>query len=236
MFDFTIIKLMASIFTPEFIIRDKFSLISLLHDISDKKFDGDFFSGPIPHEIPPEIPRLILNSQDNSWKLEVSLDRTNLIFIKPQELLHKAPRIQDFGGFAGNLFSEYKNNLDIKIQRLALITERFSEITDTKPSNFIASRFCKEEYLEKHKPFNNTNGFELHSLKKYDPENFHINSWVRLKSSNMLDQTPILLVQNDINTLANNEAPNVNFSKDEITNFYNLFPDHIEEIIALYFR
>ncbi|MFQ6120053.1 MAG: hypothetical protein ACE5KE_09225 [Methanosarcinales archaeon] len=79
MLEFKLIKLMGVIFTPDFSIGNKLSLANTFQDMSGGKFDGELFSVPIPQDAPPEIPRMVLNSQDGTWKLEVSLERTNLI-------------------------------------------------------------------------------------------------------------------------------------------------------------
>lgn len=236
MISFTTIKLMASIFTPEFTIGDKLSRINFFKQRSNNKFDGDFFSVPIPQDAPAEIPRIILNSEDNSWKLEISLQRTNLIFLKPNLLEIEDPDALNFSKFAQELFYSYKTDTDVKIQRLAYITERASVIEDKSPSQYIADKYCKDKYLEE--PFNNAKQFELHSLKKYHFEGFNINSWVRLKSANLLDEqkTPIVQIINDINTLSVQEDPEANFTADNLSGFLDKIPGHLESILDLYFK
>ncbi|MFQ6120052.1 MAG: hypothetical protein ACE5KE_09220 [Methanosarcinales archaeon] len=115
---------------------------------------------------------------------------------------------------------------------MAFVTERYSEIKDNIPSQFIANKFCKEKYLNK--IFDRTDAFEIHSLKKYKYEGFNINSWVRLKSSNLADEikTPILLVVNDINTYSESE---INFNEEDIVRFFKNIPNHLESILKLYF-
>jgi hypothetical protein len=91
-------------------------------------------------------------------------------------------------------------------------------------------------FLEKDKPFDRTNGFEIHSLKKYEREGFNVNSWIRLKSVNLKDstQTPVLLAANDVNTLSEDQS--IEFNVEDIVRFYDYFPQHVESIIELYFN
>jgi hypothetical protein len=91
-------------------------------------------------------------------------------------------------------------------------------------------------FLEKDKPFDRTNGFEIHSLKKYEQEGFNVNSWVRLKSVNLKDstQTPVLFAANDVNTLSEDQS--IEFNVEDIARFYDYFPQHVESIIKLYFN
>jgi len=238
MLKFEMLKMMASAFTPDFSIGNNLLLINTFQELSGKKFDGEFFSGQIPQEAPAEIPRIILNSLDNCWKLEISLQRTNLVLLKPLASPVKAPSLKEFGSFAKEIFARYKSQTDIRIQRLALVTERFFKIEETPPSQFLATKFCNDIYLEKDKPFDRPNGFEIHSLKKYEREGFKVNSWVRLKSGNLLDstRTPILIAVNDINTLSIDEEPSTDFNDEDIIRFYEFFPDHVESIIDIYFN
>ncbi len=235
MLNFAIIKMVATIFTPDFSLGNKVSLINLFQKLSGEKFDGELLSVPIPQVAPAEIPRIVLNSANNTWKLEVSLARTSLIFFKPLVSEVTPPDLPTFGDFAGNFYKSYKKETDIKIQRLALITERYTEIENKAPSQFLANKFCKDEFLTG--PFNRTSEFELHSLKKYEHEGFKTNSWVRLKSSKLANEerTPVMLVINDINTYSQAEDPNVNFGEDDLELFFVNMPNHLESILTLYF-
>lgn len=236
MMEFSPIKLMASIFTPEFSFNDKLALLNLIQDVSGKKFDGDLFSTPIPQDAPAEIPRFILSSADGSWKLEVSLIRTNLIYVHNAFTPVIDPDALGFATYAHDFFRSYKKAVKTRAQRLAFIIERVAAIEGTTPAQFIADTFCKDEYLNE--PFNNTNSFELHSLKKYDFKKFDINSWVRLKSAVVAGDPPIpvLLVVNDINTYAIQEAPDKSFGLKDIDRFFKFVPGEIEKILTLYFK
>jgi len=235
MIEFSPIKFMAVIFTPDFAFGDKFSIINLFKELSGNKFDGELFSAPIPREAPPEIPRIILNSKLNDWRLEVSLERTNLIYSNSAFSPITDPEALGFGKVARELFRSYKKKSKIKIQRLAFITERVAKIKKKAPSQFIADTFCKEDYLKE--PFNNTESFELHSLKKYEFKKFNLNSWVRLKAALLAEkQTPVLLAVSDINTLSLPEAPDVNFQLKDIDRFFINIPNHLENILSLYFK
>lgn len=235
MIEFSPVKFLAVIFTPDFSIGDSFHLINLFKKISGNKFDGELFSTPIPQDAPAEIPRFILNSQLDSWKLEVTLERTNLIFQNPAFSSITDPDALNFGNFARELFREYKKASKIRIQRLALIIDRVAKIEDETVPQFIANTYCKDNYLEK--PFNNTSAFELHSLKKYEFKKFDLNSWVRIKSAQLAEtHDSVLLMINDINTFAYLEAPDENFRLTDIDRFFKNIPNHIEEILSLYFK
>jgi len=196
------LKIMGSIFTPDLSINDSFGLLNLFRNLSGKRFDGELFSTPIPQDAPAEIPRMILKSRDKAWKLEISLERTNIVFQQVPNFSISPPETQDFVSFASDVFKAYKNETRVRVGRLALVTERYLEMPGESPPQFIADKYCKQQYLKA--PFNNPSAFELHSLKNYKWQGFQINSWVRLRSTTLSDpvNAPILLVMNDLNTLA----------------------------------
>jgi hypothetical protein len=232
---FDTVKLMGSIFTPDFSFSDTLGLVNLFQELSGKRFDGELISAPIPREAPAEIPRIILNSRDKTWKLELSLERTNILFQQLADFSISPPELENFAGFAGDLFKSYKNKTGIRVQRLALVTERCLKMPKEPPPQFIAAKYCKKQYLKA--PFNNPSAFELHSLKTYGWEDFQINSWVRLKSTILSNQekTPILLVLNDLNTLSKELAASVSFLEQDIDRFFKKTPSHLNEILDLYF-
>jgi len=142
--DFIFGKLQASIFTPDFSIGNRPKLLKLFQEISDNKFDGDIFSGPIPQEAPAEIPRISLKSNDGFWQLQVSLRRTDLLFIKPANITGGStiPSLKDFSVYANRLFSDYNEKRpDIRIQRFALITERYAKASDVTPAQFLSQKY-----------------------------------------------------------------------------------------------
>jgi len=226
---------MGSIFTPDFSFSDSLGLLNLFQELSGKRFDGELFSTPIPQDAPAEIPRMIIYSRDKAWKLEISLERTNIVFQQLSDFSISPPETQDFANFVSDVFKPYKNKTTIRIQRLALVTERCLEMPGESPPQYIASTYCKEQYLKA--PFNNPSSFELHSLKTYEWKGFQINSWVRLRSTKLSDpaQTSILLVINDLNTLGKDLAATVSFEEQDIDRFFKNAPNHLNEILGLYF-
>lgn len=233
--DFNIIRMMASIFTPDLLIGNTASLINFFQNNTEDRFDGELTSLPLPKDAPLEIPRLIMNSNDGAWKLEVSGERTNIIFNKPLNLSIEEPSLDVFSSYALNIFKSYQTIKDLRVQRLALNTERIFNTEGKEPSQFIADKFCRDEYLTK--PFNKTKGFEIHSLKKYQHQDFDLNSWVRVKSANLQNdsKTPVVLVKNDLNTYSFLESPNTSFNIDDLERFFSAMPDHLEDIVGLYF-
>ncbi len=159
-----------------------------------------------------------------------------MIYIRPDLSPIKDTDALDFGNFARQFFRLYKKKKNIRIQRLAYVIDRATKIKNSTPAQFIADTFCDKKYQAE--PFNKVSSFELHSLKKYQFKKFNINSWVKLKSTQLLDkeQTPILHIISDINTLSVQESPDTNFLLKDIDRFFNFIPDELESILSLYFK
>jgi hypothetical protein len=228
---FNITRLMASIFTPEFAFGNTAAIVSQFQNISDNLFDGEMFSFPMGQNAPPEIPRLILSSKNGTWKLEISVQRTNFIFLNPININIKPVTEPEFSQKAKDIFSRYKNETDIRMQRLAYVSERYTQFEESLPVEFLVNKYCKSEIADK--IFKNNDGFEIHSLKKYDLEDFNVNSWVRLKTIHLADtkMSDALLLENDLNTFSITENPDKNFSVSEIESFFTISVGELQEII-----
>ena len=232
---FNIVKLMSSIFTPDYSINNKFGVINLFQDISQNRFNGELYSFPDIENAPPEIPRIILSSQDKIWKLEISTLRTNFIYLNPKVSTKVVESLESFCEKSIDIFTKYKQRTDIRIQRMALVTERILKLKEIESTEYLVKKFVnKDEYYN---TFKDLNAFELHALKKYGMEGFDINSWIRIKTANLKDKsrTPVIAIENDLNTFSIEEKPNNSFVVDDIGKFFKESSKQIVEITNLYF-
>lgn len=233
MLDFRIVKFMGVIFTPGFNISNSLKLANDALELLGERLDGSSSVLPVPQDAPAEIPRVQLVSKDKKWTLTISLVRTDLIHspnIEGAEVLS----LEEFGTIASKFFCGFKEKNDLWVQRLALITERLSFESE---ASYIVTKFCKNGLRQKKAPFSRVDGFQVHSLKKYNEFGFNINSWVRFKSVyTKVTESPIpsILMENDLNTFALEEDKDRSFSIEEIGKFFQQFPNHLEEIVKLY--
>lgn len=231
---FRVIKYQGSIFTPELSISNSLVFIKVIAELLGEKLKGIPSVLPIPQDAPAEIPRMQFTSHDKKWRLTISLARTDLIFIDPSISNPVDVNVGEFSGLCSNFFINYKEKLNIRVQRLAFVTERV--LPDDQAANFIVKKFCKDELTQDEKPFNNVNKFEIHSLKTYDWKGYHLNSWVRIKASVLKTGriVPVLLVQNDLNTLPSGKESGRDFSQEEIRKFFMEIPEHLCGILKKY--
>jgi hypothetical protein len=225
----------ASVFTPALTIGNYAKYIRLFQDVAGDKLDGQVMSLPVPQDAPAEIPRLSMSASDNTWRVQMSPLRTDVSYHRINNFKVDIPTPGIFSEFVLNIFGSFLNDPEISAQRLSYVTERVLEIPDDTPANFIAKRFCRDEYLEQ--PFNNPNVFEIHSLKKYTWNTFRVNSWVRIKSA-MIEalDLPVVGIINDFNTLSMEEAPDTVFNIDQIADFIQHAPEEIDSICSLYLK
>jgi hypothetical protein len=237
MLDFRIYKFLASIVTPELNISSSLKIANLVADLLGKYVGEAPSILPIPQDAPPEIPRIIFSSPDKKWKLNISLERTNLFYDTPPTSTDEVISIDEFSSIASGFFGNYQKGLDLRVQRIAIVTERLAMRDDAL--DYVLGRFCNEKQITKGRPFFNTKRFEIHSLKKYNWENFSVNSWVRTKFLPIKigdgETAPVILVINDLNTLSSDEAREAAFLADDIKAYFEKAPQHLSEILKLYF-
>jgi len=230
---FILSKLQAAVFTPDLNITNSLNLANIINTLLPGKLNGDVSILPIPQDAPAEIPRLQLSSEDGKWKVSISLVRTDLIYLDPNASEDTIITETDFTDIASELFCEYQKQINIRIQRLAFITDRV--LREENPSLYIANKFCKEELLQERRPFNNVKSFEIHSLRKYEWRDFNINSWVRVKTASLaMNKEPVVLFQNDLNTFGIEEDPERGFETSEINDYFSNISEHLQNILQKY--
>ncbi len=237
MLEFGVVKVLGAVFTPEFNITNALKIANVVFGLAGDRLDGEPTMIPIPQDAPAEIPRIILTSSDKLLSVSISPVRTNFEFRVPQEAMVDMIDYQSYYSGMAEFFSKYSEALDLKVQRLGYVTERL--IVEDNAISYVLERFCKDNQTQKGRPFYNTKRFEIHSLKSYGWDGFRVNSWVRIKSFPIRikgqEKKIVLLVENDLNTLPYNEDPGADFSATEISKYFNSIPNHLDQILRLYF-
>lgn len=237
MLEFRTVKFQTALFTPDLTITNSLKIANTVGNILGNFFDGEPSLLPIPQGAPADIPRIMLSSADGRWKLNISLLRTDLFFHNPFESDGKVVSIKKYAGISSKFFSMYQKKLNLRAQRLAFVTDRV--VIKDDALDYVLEKFCNKDQIKKGRPFYNAKRFEIHSLKKYNWEQFHINSWVKIKFLSIKtlgnDTAPALLVSNDLNTLSFDEDPGASFVVSDIKQFFTKAPGHLDEILELYF-
>ena len=225
---FKITSLQVSIFTPALLFSKSRILERMMSNFGGF-FDGDTVAIPMPGDAPKEIPRIILHSADGKFKLEIPESRVNFFrYRKDDDVEIDISQILDL---SSRVLKEYKDCTHSIIGRLALVVVKFLE--NENPGFTLARHFCKEKWITE--LFNRPDNFEIHSHKHYTLDGFNINSWVRCKTGRLTkDNKPIILVTQDINTLAE-KLEKRDFSFEQVKAFLEIAYKEQEQILRKYF-
>lgn len=218
------------IFTPD---TSAFSAPKTLAIILGKyahRYDGTVQSLPLPDDIPPEVPRVVLQSKDGTYRLDVSPRRVTSYWQRTSETQVEP---EDMVSSCIEVLEHYVQGIEIQVSRLALVLTR---VHSTKnPAQLLVERFCRPELQTT--LFEHSENFEIHNHKSLQLKDFSINCWTRCKTAGLLvDTRPVtaLIVEQDLNTLAEEVEPH-RFTTEEIRNYFLLASSEAEAVLKLYF-
>ncbi|MFH0986119.1 MAG: hypothetical protein V1882_11430 [Candidatus Omnitrophota bacterium] len=177
---------------------NKLDLATSLISSLGGKLDGEPLILPIPKEAPPEIPRVILSSKLQDYRLQISSNRIDYFF-KPAPPL----ALQEF--FELNLSSDLLKIRDVFEQYQNRFFRVAGVINVTIELSKPGADYLLERYVLEKKEFGDPHDMELHCLNKLSTENYKFNQWLRIRSSRDSKKSELnnyLAVQIDINTLA----------------------------------
>ena len=229
--DFETIRIQAVAFFPKAELQPTKVIALLLSEFADR-FDGDLQSIGLPLEIPSEIPRAILQSNDLQYRFEVSPGRLSSQW-QSQGTAHLS--LSNAVGDCVEVLNACIKTAEPEIGRLALVISRSCSCEE--PSQTLIRRFCTEEaQLE---PFNRSMNFEIHNHKQYafpkfDPE-LMVNSWVRCKTAvSSPPDTKGILVEQDMNTRVE-DSESRQFDTPEMVSFFDIAVEEANRILEKYF-
>lgn len=232
--DFKTFEVQATIFTPGVHFRGAKVLGHFLSRHS-QQFTGDPMSLPFPPGvagIPLEMPQVVLKNDDSSLRLQAAPARVDVVKAG-NELTAEA--VQEFLGFAVDLFEHYAVAMQGKVGRVACVVHRLAR--HDNPARAIAEHFCREQWLKD--PLNRPSDFEMHAAKKFLLGDLvMVNSWFRCKSARIrMGEGPEItgvFVEQDFNTQAE-EAESRSFSPGDVRRFYELCAEEFRVVLQRYF-
>lgn len=227
---FNVASIQCSIFTPGFSFRQTAFLTYLLEHWGDK-FDGNPLSIPLPDNAPPEVPSIVLTSNDNSLKMNVSRQRTDISWNRTSSEVN--PDVHAVVDEINDILRDIIKDQVVSAGRLAFILNRFAPVEDT--AKVLAAHFCKEEWLTT--ALKQPENFELHVHERhaFGTGQFNVNSWFRVRTGRLVaDSKSAVLVQQDINTIAE-ELESQRFEPEQIQAFFHEAIELDDQVLALYF-
>jgi len=222
----------ATLFTPEpYNFGTGSAVATILAKFRDR-FDGDAQVLPFPVEIPPEVPRIVLQSNDGNWRTTVGPARVDCIWnnksaTPPRSLANVVRECAE-------VLEHYVQECAARVGRVGLVVLRACPVAH--PAEELIKRFCSPQAQKE--PFNRSTTFEIHNHKVYTPHqgiDYKVNSWVRCKSETLVpDNRPVILVQQDLNSLIE-DTQALRFTVPEIRTFFNMAAKEADEILRKYF-
>jgi hypothetical protein len=226
--DFHPASYQAVLFTPGATISSAAFLSRFLARWGDR-LDGDPVTLPFPDGIPPEVPKVILQSRSQEWRCEAASARLNLVW-RSIGAGDRDLGLRQFYETVLPMLDEYREFIASPVRRVAAVVVRFAP--QAQPGLYLARHFCQERWLIA--PFNRPENFEVHAHKAFmlTPQ-LRVNSWVRSKTGTLNDQEPIVVVEQDLNTLAEDAEPN--FDSRALHEFFGAAVLEFDRILELYF-
>ena len=121
----------------------KFNLIQRVSETCGELLDGEPTILPIPLDAPMEIPRLQLNSKDDSFSWGISMLRSDLRFNDKGEPNKKIADISEI--LFKNLYEIiilYTQEFNLGIRRVGFVANYIAELTDRTPDYITKSFLC----------------------------------------------------------------------------------------------
>lgn len=229
--DFGLTLCQAVLFTPEAAISAK-RLLPILLPKWGERFDAEPVALPSVPDAPVETPRLIFQDSLHEWRCLIAPTRIDITWNKATPK-SSAPGLGDFFSSSVALLNDYREIANPRIGRIAAVIARHAPTS--QPGLFLARHFCHKHLLSN--ALKRPESFELHARKTYTlAGKFRVNSWIRNKTGiiPVENQQPIVLVEQDLNTLAEDTEERA-FSAVESSEFFAAVSSEFDNILELYY-
>lgn len=230
--EFTVQLVQATIFTPDLSKFVTGKAVAAILAKFRERFDGEMQVLPLPQEAPAVLPRIVLQSGDESWRLNMGPSRLDCIWSnKPASPPPSLPlRVKE----CAEVPQHYALESSVGVNRVALVVHRVFPVENAAQK--LIGQFCSVSSQQE--PFNRSETFETHNHKVYVPGHgidYQINSWVRCKSVTLaVDNRPAILVEQDLNSLAP-ETDTRRFAGPEMHAFFEAAGHESDDILRKYF-
>lgn len=213
--DFVTDQLRAGVFTPRL---EQLAVAGVAGQLLAqlRQFDGDPMVLPLPPDVPPEVPRIVLTDSGDTMRLQIAVSRSDLF-------LRRQATSLDVNGFvesAPRTLETVLEVLGVRPGRLA-VTGSFFHLCD-EPVSVLTAHFCKPDRVGEGGPLADLNSFELHAHRRFDfGEGLIVNTWVRCKTGTVTEggsSSKAIIVERDVNTIPE-EAESRQFDADTVRNF-----------------
>lgn len=211
------------------------AMMAALIEASRDLYDGDIQSIPMPPDVPPEIPRVILRDRHGFHEVSVSPDR---LIVSLRSNGYNSPDAIDAARMRACEFAtSYARVNSGRVNRIALNRIRVLDGTDgaMRLVRYFVKPSLSDSASHPHGPLSRCENFEIHAHKRYSiTEGLIINSWVRCKTAIKLpEKAPAISIEQDLNTLG--EETDRRFEIAQVQSVYERMIPEADSIFNLYF-
>ncbi len=223
--DFSVESLQASAFFPAGIPFVSSKAVGAVLKHFAHLFDGELQVLPIPDDVPPSVPRVILAGGNNRRRFHAGPSRVDCIMATPDDVPASVSELE-------SIAKKYINELQLVPIRLGLVVTRACPIED--PAKTLIAAFCNATSQSAEGPFSRSATFEIRNHKQYQPPglDYNVNSWVRCTCRKHGSNENAVVVVQDINTLPTDDRK---FDDEMISRFFGAAHVAADEILARYF-
>ncbi len=198
--DIKLDNLQLVLYSPGIVIADKLKTANMLKEVLPDVLDGEPLILPLPNDAPPEIPRMLLKSKDEKYKLQVAVQRMDFIFHYKKEDEKTLFPVPGFFEKVSKLLKYFRESVHTQFARIGVVTNWTIELEKSSATEYLFSK-----YIQEGTPLRNSYKLELHCLTKETIADLKANKWTRIKSALKVDepeQDRFITLHVDINTLA----------------------------------
>lgn len=216
--DFELVSAQAVLFTPGHELPAEFGKDFAAEHRA--RFDGESFVIPQPEQVQLQLPRLILRDMREIWHWEIGSAQTSIQWRK--DVQGGAFTAKEFVDVVREHFYAYLVSQSPRVGRVGLVLRRYA--VHEEPGHFLSEHFCRADF----RPggLDDPASFELHvrTQKVLEDGRLQANIWTRNKTgviaTGQKQGQPIVLVEQDINTLAD-DSDTINLSVPFIEDFFD---------------
>lgn len=200
---------------------------TILSEYADR-YDGDPQTFPLPNDVPAELPRIVLQSNDGRWKLQAGPSRIDSFWFRKSDENGNDSALKDCIA----ALATYLRAMKVSVPRIGIVLGQIATVEN--PPQTLIEHFCIPEVRER--IFRGSGAFEIHNHKRYyfEPAKTDINSWVRCRTAvNTATDEPVVSVDQDINIPEGQDQ--VTFNAERLTQFSRHITSEARSILDQYF-
>jgi hypothetical protein len=193
---------------------------------------------PLPEEVPPEIPRIVLGSKDGRWSLSSAPARTSVEWVERESNGISPDQLDAIVRQSSEILACcFAEEAPMLVNRLGFLLTSVFETEDAP--RVLIEQFCRPQCHAAESavsPLRHSQTFQLHNFKAYmsQLDAIPINSWVRCKSALLVPNGPsAIVVEQDLNTNASD--PERRFEPIEMRTYFERAVPEAQQILRLFF-